>query len=77
MLLWTLLRLLIRAKVWNVLCTLGATQQGLSPPRGRGRVVCLFGIYALQPVGLLRIPDACFATYFMCVLPRTVSYYSA
>ncbi|XP_016339891.1 interferon-induced protein 44-like [Sinocyclocheilus anshuiensis] len=27
----------IRAKVWNGLCTLGPTQQELSPPPGRGR----------------------------------------
>ncbi|XP_016084417.1 uncharacterized protein [Sinocyclocheilus grahami] len=27
----------IRAKVWNVLCTLGPTQQELSPPPGRGQ----------------------------------------
>ncbi len=35
--LWTLSRLLIRAEVSNAPCTLEPTQQGLSPPRGRGR----------------------------------------
>ncbi len=54
--LWTLSRLLIRAKVWNARFTLGPTQQGLSPPSGRGQEVCLFRIYALQLAGLLRIP---------------------
>ncbi len=53
--LWTLSRLLIRAKVWNAPFTLGSTQQGLSPPV-RGWEVCLFRKYALQPAGLLRIP---------------------
>ncbi len=51
-------RLLIRADVWNALCTLQPTQQGLTPPPGRGREVCLYRIYALQPAGLLRILDA-------------------
>ncbi len=53
--LWTLSRLLIRAKVWNAPFTLGSTQQGLSPPVC-GWEVCLFRKYALQPAGLLRIP---------------------
>ncbi len=53
--LWTLSRLLIRARVWNAPFTLGSTQQGLSPSV-RGWEVCLFRIYALQPAGLLRIP---------------------
>ncbi len=68
--LWTLLQLLIRAKVWNVLCTLGTTQQGLSPPRGRGSEVCLFGIYAMQPAGLLRIPSPSFTSGTFSPLPR-------
>ncbi len=54
--LWTLSRLLIRAEVWNALCTLEPTQQGPSPPPGHCREVCLFRIYALQLAGLLRIP---------------------
>ncbi len=40
----------------NALCTLGATQQGLSPPPGHGQEVCLFRISVWQPAGLLRIP---------------------
>ncbi len=37
--LWTLSRLLIQAKVWNALCTLELTQQGLSPPSEHGQEV--------------------------------------
>ncbi len=40
----------------NALCTLGLTQQGLSPPPERGQEVCLFKIFAWQPAGLRRIP---------------------
>ncbi len=55
--LWTLSRLLIRAKVWNAPCTLGVTQQGLLPPPGHGQEVCLIRIYDWQRAGLLRIPS--------------------
>ncbi len=61
--LWTLSRLLIRAEVWNAPCTLEPTQQGLSPPPGRGREVCLFGVYALQSAGLLRISSPGFTSW--------------
>ncbi len=49
----TLSWLHIRAKVWNALCTLGLTQQGLSPPP----------IFAWQPAGLRRIPSPGFTSW--------------
>ncbi len=61
--LWTLLWLLIRGKVWHAPFTLGTTQQGLSPPPGCGREVCLFRIYTLQTAGLLRIPPPGFTSW--------------
>ncbi len=61
--LWMLSRLLIRAKVWNALCTLGPTQQGLSPPPGHGQEVCLFRIYAWKPAGLFRITSPGFTSW--------------
>ncbi len=66
--LWTLSRLLIRAKVWNALFTLGPTQQELSPAPGGSREVCLFRIYVLQPAGLLRTPSPGFTS---CTQGRT------
>ncbi len=66
--LWTLSRLLIRARVRNAPFTLGSTQQGLSPSV-RGWEVCLFRIYALQPAGLLRIPLPGFTSWTVSPWP--------
>ncbi len=66
---WTLLRLRIRTKVWNVLYTLGGIQRGPWLPRGLGREVCLFRIYVLQPAGLLRILSPGFTGWTFSLLP--------
>ncbi len=47
----------------NVLYTLGGIPQGLLLPRGLGREVCLFEIYALQPAGLHRILSPGFTSW--------------
>ncbi len=59
----------MRPKVWNVLCTLGGIQQGLLLPRGLGREVCLFKIYALQLAGLPRILSPGFTSWTFSPLP--------
>ncbi len=42
---------------------IGLTQQGLSPPPGRGQEVCLFKIFAWQTAGLHRIPSPGFTSW--------------
>ncbi len=64
---------LYEPKGWSVLYTLEDIQQGLLLPRGLGREVCLFKIYALQQAGLHRILSPGFTGWtFSPCLPGAV-----
>ncbi len=87
--LWTLSRLLIRAKVWNALCTLGPTQQGLQSRGMSIQDICLaagwssqntFARFYKRDVQSLASPvlsvstDSCLLPLFAGVAARTVIY---